>query len=280
MLITCPTCATSYQLDTAALGSGRSVRCARCQTLWYAAPEPELVFERVEGDAAWSQPSYEWSRPELDEPLISNVPATIPAVQPYAMDAPSVSPEGDSSLVEIDPTDVPHAPDIETAAARGPLSPKAKRHGSRGGTSLAAIACFCGIAAIAALLQFRIDVVRFAPQTAALYAHLGFDVNLRGLAFRNIKSRSEMHEGMPVLVLEGDIVNVAEKPVDVPRMRFAVRNEAGLEVYAWTAQPAQSLLGKGDVLPFRSRLASPPADTHDVVVRFFNRRDLADAGAS
>jgi hypothetical protein len=34
------------------------------------------------------------------------------------------------------------------------------------------------------------------------------------------------------------------------------------------------VLGPGESLPFRSRLASPPADAHDVLVRFLNPRDL------
>ena len=135
-------------------------------------------------------------------------------------------------------------------------------------------------AAMAALAQWRAEVVRLAPQTAILYASLGLDVNVRGLSFRNVRSSSEMHDGMPVLVVEGDIVNVTKTAVDVPRMRFAVRNDSGLEVYAWTAQPAQPTIATGQALPFRTRLASPPGDTHDVFVRFFNRRDLAESGRS
>src|SRR5262249_47923257 len=38
MLITCTNCATSYQAAPSPLGpSGRSVRCARCQQVWFAA---------------------------------------------------------------------------------------------------------------------------------------------------------------------------------------------------------------------------------------------------
>src|SRR6516165_5502878 len=37
MLIVCPNCATSYQVDIASLGStGRSVRCVRCRNVWFA----------------------------------------------------------------------------------------------------------------------------------------------------------------------------------------------------------------------------------------------------
>ena len=55
---------------------------------------------------------------------------------------------------------------------------------------------------------------------------------------------------------------------------FSLRNRSGHEIYAWTALPGRSLLPPGETLAFRSRLASPPADGHDVIVRFFNRRDL------
>src|SRR5262249_59376133 len=38
MLITCTNCATSYEVAASSLGpSGRSVRCARCQHMWFAA---------------------------------------------------------------------------------------------------------------------------------------------------------------------------------------------------------------------------------------------------
>src|SRR3984885_12138793 len=39
MLIVCPTCATSYDVELASLQpSGRQVRCVRCRTIWHAAP--------------------------------------------------------------------------------------------------------------------------------------------------------------------------------------------------------------------------------------------------
>jgi predicted Zn finger-like uncharacterized protein len=37
MLIVCPSCATSYMIDPASVGpGGRTVRCARCKTTWFA----------------------------------------------------------------------------------------------------------------------------------------------------------------------------------------------------------------------------------------------------
>jgi hypothetical protein len=80
---------------------------------------------------------------------------------------------------------------------------------------------------------------------------------------------------VPVLIVEGTIANVVNKTVEVPRLRFAMRNRAGQEIYAWTSVTGRSILAPGETAAFRTRLASPPADGRDVVVRFFNRRDFA-----
>src|ERR1700681_2283458 len=47
MLIVCPSCATSYKIDPAAVGAaGRMVRCARCKATWFTGgpkPAPEVA---------------------------------------------------------------------------------------------------------------------------------------------------------------------------------------------------------------------------------------------
>ena len=123
------------------------------------------------------------------------------------------------------------------------------------------------------MLELRKDIVRHAPQLASFYSAIGLPVNLRGLAFTDLKIGNEIHDGVPVLVVEGTIVSVTSRPADVPRLRFALRSTTGAEVYSWTAPPSQPVLGAFETLPFRTRLASPPAEGHDVQVRFFTRRD-------
>ncbi len=128
-----------------------------------------------------------------------------------------------------------------------------------------------------ALFAARQQVVRHLPQTASLYAMLGMPINLRSLQFKNIKTVRELQDGVPVLVVEGDIIGTSARLTEVPRLRFAVVDRTGKEIYAWTARPDRTLLPPGETLPFRSRLASPPAEASGVTVRFFNRRD-ASAG--
>ncbi len=66
--------------------------------------------------------------------------------------------------------------------------------------------------------------------------------------------------------------------IDVPRLRFAARNAAREEIYSWTAVPPRAALPPGEAVSFRTRLASPPLDAHDVLVRFVNRFDVTVGG--
>ena len=55
--------------------------------------------------------------------------------------------------------------------------------------------------------------------------------------------------------------------------RFAVRDPAGLEIYRWTALPERPVLAPGQQMAFRSRLAAPPAESSEVMVRFLGGND-------
>jgi hypothetical protein len=190
-----------------------------------------------------------------------------PPPEPFAEET-QLAAVGSSAPVAADPS---LSEDIETFAAR-----RAARRRRRYRLSLPALptAILALLVLDAALIGWRADVVRAAPQTASLYAAIGLPVNLRGLAFTAVTTAVETGDGVQVLVVEGTIASVSKRMVDVPRLRFSVRNAAGQEIYAWTALPTRNLLTPGETLPFRSRLASPPAEARHVLVRFFNRRDL------
>ena len=128
-----------------------------------------------------------------------------------------------------------------------------------------------------ALIGARSEVVRYLPQTASLFAAVGLPVNLRNLKFDKVKIVKEAQDGVNILIVEGLIVNTASKPTEVPRLRFSARNATGQEVYTWTALPRRSLLPPGEHVEFQSRLAAPPADATDVMVRFFTAQDAASA---
>ena len=108
-----------------------------------------------------------------------------------------------------------------------------------------------------------------APAAPAQFgAATGFTLAVAALA----AARSH---GKPVLVIEGVIVGESKKTVDLPRLRFSVRDAQGTGIYAWNTVLEQTRLKPGDRAFFKSRLASPPAEGQSIDVRFFNKRDIA-----
>ena len=65
--------------------------------------------------------------------------------------------------------------------------------------------------------------------------------------------------------------------VEVPRVRLAVLGAGGQELYSWTALLPRSTLSEDEKVPFRSRLASPPSEGREVLVRFLTRSDLTNS---
>jgi predicted Zn finger-like uncharacterized protein len=278
MLIVCPSCTTAYRIELSTLGAaGRTVRCARCRATWFASVEAlvpaTLALPAVQETFAPPQPPPD-EHDEADHAQEKSVDIEAPSAEAASMTidnspplVPAIAQEGASAAT---------GPDIESVAARRARKAGTKRRRSGRWPGLPTIILVLA-GTIAALLNWRASVVRFVPQTASLFAAVGLPINLRGLSFDDVKTSVDTQDGVTVLVVQGTIANLTRQPLDVPRLRFAVRNAGGYEVYAWTALPSEPVLGPGDRAPFRSRLASPPADAQDIIVRFFNRRDVTAA---
>jgi predicted Zn finger-like uncharacterized protein len=306
MLIVCPTCATSYDVELASLQpDGRQVRCVRCRTIWRAAPShadkllaaaeaigPEPQLAQAPAGAFAEEPALQVADEQVADGGAWAAPDELPAAEPAAaemdtgepdaaveVESPSIAPvdldDGRPPIEVEQPAEQDAEPleDIETYAAR---------HNKRGfrrpswhwPLSNLQSAILALIIADAVLVGWRNDVVRILPQTASFYSMLGLPVNLRGLALDGVTTTTEQHEGMPILVVEGSVVNDSRKIVDVPRLKFVVRNSANEEIYSWTAVAPRATLPPGEAVSFRSRLASPPTDSRDVLVRFVTRHDI------
>jgi predicted Zn finger-like uncharacterized protein len=281
MQIICPHCSTAYGIDPAKLGeTGRSVRCSRCKEVWLARPEDAVEFAAqrpmmagagdgredqdaaAEWDALAREGDADGATPHIDSPPIAGDwqnSADWPADQ---------NDEGSPASSRR----FPWLGNLSNAAPRLPLP----RFNAPFGLATASAAMG---ALVLALLIWRTDMVRLMPQTAAFYRLVGLDVNLRGLRFKDVRVSSETVEGKPVLVIEGSITGESNKPVEIPRLRFSVRDAQGAEIYAWNAVLEQSVLRPGERAQFKSRLASPPPEGRNIDVRFFNRRDISGGHA-
>jgi len=320
MLIVCPNCATSYDVEVASLRpNGRRVRCVRCRTVWQAqlshaerliAAAEELapvrrtidaVAEEASGEAAAAELSAEHFSPiesappeEPEDAAAAAAVADTPPVEAadsadaeptepdiaVEVESPPIAPAdldaslaGDETAEQNEAVDAGPVADIEAVAARRFARP-AKRKKLAWPLSHLQSAILALIIIDAIIVGWRTDFVRAMPQTASFYAAIGLPVNLRGLDFDGLATSTEQHEGVPILVVGGNIVNDTNRTADVPHIRFAVRNAARQEIYSWTAVPSRLILPAGEVVSFHTRLASPPPDAHDVMVRFVNRYDI------
>jgi predicted Zn finger-like uncharacterized protein len=294
MHIVCPHCSTSYAINLATLGeAGRTVRCSRCKEVWLARLEDAIDLRapataeasqgHAEQDAAvgWDALARD-EHGEADEAPHVDSPSIAGDWPNSAGGSAAASTANWSSFAHNDLHDTPASRQQRPSWLRRVLGSKAQPAAqSRGhlntrrksSTSLAATCAAMGALAVA-LLVWRVDVVRLLPQTAAFYKLVGLDVNLRGLRFQDVRVTSEMVEGKPVLVIEGVISGESSKPVELPRLRFSVRDAQGAEIYAWNAVLEQAVLKPGEKASFKSRLASPPPEGRNIDVRFFNKRDL------
>lgn len=304
MLIVCPSCATAFKVTTSVLGeTGRQVRCAQCRTVWLATPESAIEEpamapagamaagggsapqDQADDDADWGAAFAEEAESKGESKPGDGEDADLFA-EPAMPEAASPSLQPDTEVPPLPAR--AKEPDEDVPARRG--GPDAStsdtgRRRLRNSLSRPRAQAFkvsppifilvIGGAILATLLFGREQVVRTVPDTAGLYESIGLPVNLRGVEFRDVKGANEIVDGVVVLVVEGRLVNITGQAVDLPRLRLAVRDAGGKEIYTWTATPPVARLEPGGSAAFRSRLASPPPDGTSVEVRFFTRLDAA-----
>jgi hypothetical protein len=174
---------------------------------------------------------------------------------------------------------------IAASSGRGETAPKKRAFQAprsapeqSGGFGLFALALAI-LAAWAVLVGGRAQVVSHIPAMAPAYAALGLPVNLRQMNIEGVVSKLMDEDGRRILVVEGEIRNLADGPRAAPRMRLSVVDSNGQEIYFWTAAPPKSRLLAGETASFRARLAAPPQDGREVRVRFAGNAIHAEQGS-
>ena len=237
MLITCPSCAATYDLPTDRIGgTGRKVRCVSCRESWFVA-SPE-----IEGAGALPKPS-------LDDDMGVEIVARPVPPPPSRRD--------------------PAAPGRKGRGKRGGPD-GASRISILGAAKVAALLFVC--VAPPVIYAGRDGMVSAMPGTASLYRSLGLPVNLVGLSFAKVSSHLSDENGASVLQVTGEVVNEGRVPRTVPWLHIALQGEHGEALYSWSAKAAEGELPVGQSAPFRVRLTAPPAGAQQVVVSFRDKR--------
>lgn len=308
MKITCPDCSTSYEIKAEAVGQqGRSVKCAKCGNRWFVSADEDDTAEFKNKDAesgsgpdddGAGQDEAQWEADAQDDAGSSvedtgeDADDTIESSDDEADfaadeddDASTSKKDEDKFAADLEDDESGDASeDIESQAKRPKIivNPDkfrrnhigavigwfARRNFRRiGGVLIFGVA----LAAVASFVFLRDSMVKQSPDLASLFQIIGFEVNLRGLEFRNLRTFSEIEGGKQILVVEGSIRNMLDETNSVPAVRLSIRNSDVQEVYAWTVEPRTKTLNGLDETRFRTILADPPQDASDIQVRFVDR---------
>ena len=282
MHIVCPSCETRYAVKAESFPqAGRRVRCGDS---WHALaeggvaePEAVQVAEPTVTDAAEAPEAVEQANAEAVEAPGPEMPIVEP-VEPdlgWAPEVDEIAPQAQMAETYAQ-ADGAESGDNELAAAKARraarFSSGAQIRVRRRTTPLHAFSASVMLALAAAAFVYREDVVRTLPATAAIFAMAGHPVNLRGIDFEDVSHERRFELGVPVLIVQGRIVNIADDVRPIPAIRFTLRGGAAQSIYAWTIEPRQRVLEECAEMTFRSRLASPPHEAEEVLVRFTARQ--------
>ncbi len=282
MIITCPDCATTYELPGGAIGEdGRLVQCEECGKIWTQMrelPESELVPDRPPAGAEHepgpaqmqfvaSSPSatiVDEGAPETIETLeFEEIPADTPGTALVVVPQPTFQAEpADTINVQSE------AARLARASASAKLAYQRKRQNRmkaiRGWSALAASVVLLTAPAVA----FPRHVTVMFPAAAQLYAKAGVHVNTRGLEFREISYKRVLDEGVVVLEIEGRVVNVSGIKHELAPLHVSLLNDDQQSLYSWTLQAEPGVVEPEGAATFKTRLATPPAEATNLRVRF------------
>jgi len=253
MLIVCPSCASEYNIDAEYVGAeGRSVRCAACRTTWFISPDD--VVAAVESDMTAAMMEAVQGRAEPADAR----PDSQPGVEAEAAMEPPVS-EGEPPGDAVEAVEAGSSP--RPKRARPVKTPRRSRFSPAAALGLSVVVGL-GLAIVG-----RTTVVRAMPQSAGLYARMGLPVNLRGLDLRDVVAFQTQGEGAQ-LVIEGDVVGVAEAGAPVPPIEIEVRDAQEQVLYRWSVAAPRQRLEHHETARFRASLSAPPAGGRAIRVSF------------
>jgi predicted Zn finger-like uncharacterized protein len=241
MILTCPSCATSYFTPDEAIGAGgRTVRCKSCRHTWRATLDEPLELDRS------STPGEPVSFGRREEP----------------------EPEPES-LAETPAPELPKA-----FRARAEQQRRLRRAATHG-------VVWAGIASgFAALLGsawlFRVEVVEMAPRAAAAYAAIGLTVNPTGLDFEAVSAKPLPNDPGKVIV-SGALRNVRDNERIAPPVRVALLDAHGAEIGHAVIRIDAAPVLPGKVQGFAVVIPDPGARGQGVGVAFVLDDDSGEA---
>ncbi len=241
MIITCPTCATAFNVAAESLGEkGRMVRCSKCGLRWLARsagpPPPEVpAASAARAPAAHGGP-----------------PSPSAAEQPEPWPPPRGAP-GEHRAWPLGEPPMDAAPLGDTPPPGRPLA------GSGGAGLVGWLLLALLVLALAAAILGRNQIVAMAPQLVPYYRMAGLPLTIEsGLEIANLVSTRVTENGKPVLVVSGEIHNISGSDRELPPVRVALLDADRNEIDFGLFDVDRRVLPPGGMTRFEARLVDPP----------------------
>jgi predicted Zn finger-like uncharacterized protein len=158
------------------------------------------------------------------------------------------------------------------AVLEGSLRERHAEEGSSGGglALAAAWAVFLSVLSgvTLAFVSFRDDMVVALPGTAALYRSIGFDVQDRQVDFGPVTYRWTVAEGKPMIEVTGQIINLTDHEIAVPRVLVNVHDRENSDAVKATATVRSEPLAARETAEFTLEFLSPPKSISQIELAF------------
>lgn len=279
MLITCPKCDTTYDIDASLIpDSGKNVRCAKCSQVFFVSPPISL---EAENDKNAPQPFIDM--PGVDEEPPYRQAPLPPEDESY--DASSLEDETSASFLSdaadeafslppdvVDPPPpeeiIGMIPSLPPLHQRTPPTQRSKPQKKKSKHPFFWLLVFFNLILLGVVLwtgRFYF-AVKF-PQVKPFYEMLGvsFEYPGFGLEFRKVKKD---YSKPGFLLLSGDVVNDSSKAVKVPYMKISFYNDKRVLLHSLSVAPIREALSPGEIMPFTVEIQSPPVAAFEVELTF------------
>ncbi|MCC9620778.1 zinc-ribbon domain-containing protein [Thalassospira sp. MA62] len=276
MIITCPECSKKYSVKTEAIGpKGRTVRCKACGNSWHQDPpgakKPDPAPEPASGDGDVPPPFNE------DGALGADFNAD-------QMGGAPVDPGFEDADKIPDPPPIP-----EQLIRNNPKPQPKKKKGVVGWIVFLVI-----VVGIVAGGYFAKDpLIKLWPPIAKVYDMVGLAVPHvgEGLDIRELPPTREEEDGVDVLVVRAEVVNIVDEPRPLPYLlielldpldRVVQRKKVPLiydetTVQSGTDHPLEEqLLPVGETLTVETKIRRPNPTATRLQVTFLDPREAVE----
>ena len=189
----------------------------------------------------------------------------------YDIESGSTTEAADDRYMADSPLDADAA--ALQAALEGSLRERHAAESRSGGGSLALAAAWAVFLSVLtgvslAFVNFRDDIVTALPGMAGLYQIVGLGVQDQQIDFGNVNYRWTVADGKPMIEVKGQVINLTDREITVPRVLINVHDKASTDTVKATATLRSEPLAPHETADFTLEFLSPPKTVGQIELAF------------